>query len=281
MKKEIEVTLFIEQKVKLYDNGLIEVKSYKKPIEKLKEGYEPLEDDNSLGRVSSSKINDREVRKDSLFRSKKILMDYAYENERYFISFVTLTFSENISIIENANNDFRKFVTSMRRTFSDFKYLGVPEFQKRGAVHYHLLTNLTPGSELCPLQEGQKDKYDVKYWNYGFSSVFDLKSTDEKFNIALYITKYLTKDFDSRLFGRTKVLKSNNLDKPLEIDIQRTDNTYNLSQRFIDKNELFYSEKEVISNRKYSVPFVLTSCKTTHDNVEKLKKLYKEGNENE
>lgn len=276
MKKEIEVTSFIGQKVKLFNNGLIEIKEYAVPIRKIKDGYEPIDNDVSIDYKSSVPKTKEEntVRIDSLYRSKRILMDYAFENENEFCSFITLTFKENLSDISNANKKFKTFISSVRRDFSDFKYLGVPEFQKRGAVHYHLLTNLKTGSSLCPLQKGCHDKYDVKHWIYGFSSVFDLTKTDEKFNVALYISKYLTKDFDNRFFGHTKVLKSNNLKKPLEIELDINDLNFKLAKSFINENDLSCVEKEIFPQKKYAIPFILTTCKTTFENVDKLKELF-------
>lgn len=276
MKREIEVTSFIGQKVKLFDNGLIEIKDYKNPIRKIKDGYELVENETFLDhKVSIPKTeNENNVRLDSLYRSKRILIDYAYENEKDFYSFITLTFKKNIKDISIANNKFNIFVSSIRREFPDFKYLGVPEFQKRGAVHYHLLTNLEAGSPLCPLQDGKSNVYDVKYWSYGFSSVFDLTSTDDKFNIALYISKYLMKDFSNRLFGHKKVLKSNNLKKPLEIELEVNDTNFDLAKSFINDNEISFVEKEIVPQKKYSIPFILTSCKTSSENVRKLKGLF-------
>ncbi|NCC55297.1 MAG: hypothetical protein EOM11_07445, partial [Erysipelotrichia bacterium] len=243
----------VEQKVKLFDNGLIEIRKYKSPILKIKQGYEKedfvdCESVNSKGRQSSQlfddEIENKKVSSSSLARSISLLHDYANANESEWLTFITLTFAENIIDINLANKKFNCFVKCMRRSFPDFKYLGVPEFQKRGAVHYHLLTNLVKGSELLPLQKGTNDKYDVKYWSYGFSSVFDLKNTDDNFNVVAYICKYFYKDFDNRLFGRTKILKSNNLKKPLVYEYERNDFNNNLANSFIESKDLEYTEKE-------------------------------------
>lgn len=275
---EVHATSFIEQKVKLFDNGYIEIKDYKKPIIKLKKGYENIDNEKyTKGRQSSMLINNKKenkkVESSSLSRSVTILRDYANANEKEWLTFITLTFKENIIDINLANKKFNHFTKCMKRKYPDFKYLGVPEFQKRGAVHYHLLTNLVKGSDLLPLQENTDDKYDVKYWNYGFSSVFDLKETDDNFNVVAYICKYFYKDFDNRLFGRTKVLKSNNLKKPLVLEFEQNDNDFNLAKSFIESNDLDHNEKEIIPKHNYAIPFKLTTCKTTTDIVEKLKQL--------
>ena len=101
----------------------------------------------------------------------------------------------------------------------------VPEFQKRGAVHYHLLTNLDvensdiiiPQREFTEKQklemtEAQRKKCkDVKYWKYGFSNV---QNIDDIKNVVGYISKYMTKDIDNRLWGKRRYLASHNLKRP-------------------------------------------------------------------
>ncbi|MGM9458151.1 rolling circle replication-associated protein, partial [Lacticaseibacillus rhamnosus] len=56
--------------------------------------------------------------------------------------FVTFTFAENVKDIDQANREWKKFVQRLRRRYGDFKYLSVIEFQKRGAVHYHMISDL-------------------------------------------------------------------------------------------------------------------------------------------
>ena len=70
--------------------------------------------------------------------------------------------------------------------------------------------------------------YDVKYWKYGFTSAFDLKLADDRFNVSLYVCKYLYKDIDSRLFGRKKIMHSRNLQLP-KVATMLHSNTYLLS----------------------------------------------------
>lgn len=147
-------------------------------------------------------------------RSKFNLQRLVKANEKEFKTFITLTFKENIIDIEIANKQFRYWRDSMQRAYKNFKYVCVPEFQKRGAVHYHLLTNLDikENSDLILLQDGKNNQYDVKYWRHGFSSVFDLKNM----NVVGYISKYMTKDIDNRLFGKKRYFNSKNLIVPKE-----------------------------------------------------------------
>jgi len=98
-------------------------------------------------------------------RSKFQLQRLVKANESEFKTFITLTFVENITCVEQANIMFDNWRRSIKRVKSDFKYVCVPEFQKRGAVHYHLLTNLDIKNDynIITLQKGKLKMYDVKY----------------------------------------------------------------------------------------------------------------------
>lgn len=88
-------------------------------------------------------------RLDSLMRTWQIMSDVAEANDTVWKSFITLTFAENITDLNEANKRFHVYVVQMARRCKDFgfefQYIGVPEFQKRGAVHYHLVTNVQLG----------------------------------------------------------------------------------------------------------------------------------------
>ena len=206
--------------IRLYDSPIMRKRSNLEPEVKLASVIKAIET-----RQENKKDKDNQIiRSDSLSRTRQLLIDYACQNNNAWKSFVTLTFADNengiVSDIAYANKKFNSWCLSMRRSYPDFKYLGVPEFQKRGAIHYHLFTNIEVGSSLLPNQIDKKtgivepNKYDAKYWKLGFTSAFSLASVDDNFNIALYILKYLYKDIDNRLWGNRKILKSSNLSKP-------------------------------------------------------------------
>ncbi|MFR2585199.1 MAG: hypothetical protein ACLTAK_01375 [Bacilli bacterium] len=170
--------------------------------------------------------------KKNIDRSKFQLQRLIKANENKFKTFITLTFSDNLKSIEEANKKFDIWRTKIKSIYKDFSYVCVPEFQKRGAVHYHLLTDLEIENEyqyirrnkltkvkLILPQEGKNSQFDVKYWSYGFTSVFNVKDI----NIVGYLSKYMTKDIDNRLFGKRRYLCSNNLIKPNEYYINLYD----------------------------------------------------------
>lgn len=121
--------------------------------------------------------------------------------------FFTLTFKDNVTDLKFANNEFHNFNRRMnyyckKHGYDKFEYIAVPEFQKRGAVHYHLLCNLpyTKASEL------------EKVWGNGFIKINKIDNVD---NVGAYITKYMTKDYDDeRLVGNRCYFTSQGLKEP-------------------------------------------------------------------
>ena len=85
------------------------------------------------------------------------------------------------------------------------KYIAVIEFQKRGAIHYHVMLN-TP---YIPQEEIQN------LWRNGFVFINKIDNVD---NLGDYIVKYMTKDTaHKRLQGEKAYFCSRNLEKPFEI----------------------------------------------------------------
>lgn len=161
---------------------------------------------NKKSRDSPTKIEEKKI-----IRSKIELERLVKSNINEFKTFITLTFKDNVEDIDYANKKFNSWRTRIKRKKNDFKYVCVPEFQKRGAVHYHLLTNIDINEiELIIPQLGHNSMYDVYGWIHGFSSVFSISDI----NVVGYLSKYMTKDIDNRLFGKRRYLYSQNLTSP-------------------------------------------------------------------
>lgn len=134
--------------------------------------------------------------------------------------FITLTFAENMTDIEQANYEFKKFIQKLQRrqkktTDIPFKYVAVIEFQKRGAIHYHMICNydLTWGSSQ-DLQE--KERKLAKVWGHGFVDIKDISHVD---NTGAYLIKYMSKDqIDERLEGKKRYFFSRTCEQPQEIE---------------------------------------------------------------
>lgn len=212
--------------------------------------------DNTRSKINkkdrNSKINIKKIDTDNLYKIdrveevKPILLSNAIRsnlncqriakaNKDYWETFITLTFSENLTDIVQANKIFGNWASNIRKLKKDFKYIAVPEFQKRGAVHYHVLSNLGIEDKEIILKQQKKtgkavkydDLYDVRYWSKGFARVDFIKNDYKK--IYGYICKYMTKDIDNKLFGKHRYFNSQNLIKPKE-EYLNLDNPLHLAQ---------------------------------------------------
>lgn len=118
--------------------------------------------------------------------------------------FLTITFAENVTDLDFAHYEFDKFVKRLKTRFGEFRYISVIEFQKRGAIHFHLLCNL-PYVDVNELRT---------VWRNGFIKLNRIDNVD---NVGAYVTKYMTKDnLDERLIGRKCYSMSKGLNKPQE-----------------------------------------------------------------
>lgn len=241
-------------RLKVYGDR-VEVTQYSSSIGLIKEEFKSLNNRSYKKKEKGTGT----IREDSLNRSYSNLIDLAIMNHKDFKSFITLTFSENITDLTFANSEFNKWTTKVKRVFKDFSYLCVPEFQKRGAVHYHLMTNLDTSvhDNIISLQDGTDNMYDVKYWNNGFTSVFDLKLTDDNFSVALYLGKYFWKDIDSRLFGRRKIMSSRNLKKPevLKFDSKEVEKL----EKYLNGKKLLKPKKTIVNGSDYGPDVLVIS----------------------
>lgn len=132
--------------------------------------------------------------------------------------FMTLTFRENLQDVEAANKCFTDFVRALNRDLKKkgkpkMRYIAVIEFQKRGAIHYHMICDLMgfPSKRLWELWKSATRQYD---------GGVDIKNIRQVDNIGAYVTKYMVKDLekvDDRLIGKKAYQRSLNLDKPKQI----------------------------------------------------------------
>lgn len=104
--------------------------------------------------------------------------------------FWTLTFAENITDLKTANSEFTKF--NKRLSFylygvrkNVLKYICIPEFQKRGAVHFHVLYFNLPYIE--------KDKFQ-NIWGNGWTWVESVSKKEDIIDFASYVAKYINKE---------------------------------------------------------------------------------------
>jgi len=185
------------------NSKLIRDREYEKEIPELTK----IDTDNLYKKERVSKNELRSISLTNAIRSKLACQRLAKSNMDKWETFITLTFEDNITNISEANKIFHTWVCNVRKLKKDMMYVAVPEFQKRGAVHYHILSNL--GIKDTNIILPQKEKkgnakacnqlFDVKYWNKGFARVDFIKGDE---------------DIDNRLFGKHRYMYSQNLNKP-------------------------------------------------------------------
>ena len=129
--------------------------------------------------------------------------------------FITLTFKDNVRDIEYADKEFKNFIKRFKYKFKldSLRYIAVREFQKRGAIHYHMICdwkqNLIFEDEIREFERLLGEKI----WKHGF---VDIKQLDHVDNVGAYIIKYMTKGVAVEFFKGKKIyLCSKGLDRPL------------------------------------------------------------------
>lgn len=140
----------------------------------------------------------------SLNRARQSIYRMVEANKGIKNSFFTLTFRENITDLKFANREFSKFVMRLRFFYPALKYLAVPEFQKRGAVHFHMVLFDSPYLHWKKL---------TNLWGLG---MIDIQKSKNILVLGAYVAKYLKKNMtDLRLLGQKSYFTSRNLIRPL------------------------------------------------------------------
>lgn len=152
-------------------------------------------------------------------------------------SFLTLTMRDLVDL-EHANRELSMFFQKLKRRHKAVKYVCVPEWQKRGAVHYHALVWGLPMEMACvPSKQFYRDsigKLKRKHicedgygcerqtrvlshlWGLGF---VDLFQTDGSYKISGYLAKYMYKTMaDKRLAGKKAYSCSRGLIRPVVLN---------------------------------------------------------------
>lgn len=170
---------------------------------------------NRCGRAGKGKLSEQERvqnRLVALVRARRELRRIINSNFNRWgelSKFVTLTFRNNVFDLQLANKHFRSFIKRLNYAVfktkdSVAKYTAVVEFQKRGAVHYHVVFYNLPYIAKEDLE---------RIWGHGFVDIHVIDNVD---NVGAYVSKYLTKsNFDERLRGHKCYFNSRGLKKPI------------------------------------------------------------------
>ena len=185
-------------------------------------------------------------RSDNVSRARRRVFEIAKCNN--FELFVTLTLdSERIDRynVEEVKKAVRKWLNNMTQR-KGIKYLLVPELHEDGALHFHAL--ITKGS-LKLIDSGHKDKkghtvYNLPQWKYGFSTAIETYGDFD--GACKYISKYITKDTDKKIFGQFYLSGGKGLVLEPQTEL------YNLD--FLEFGHLKQYSCEVLPDRKFVYP---------------------------
>ena len=195
----------------IVSGNIVEVYDYEKTMFKGK--------NSSGGRHHTDSENSEKNREITLNRARKDIRRLINSNVGKYgemAKFITLTFADNITDVEVANYEFKKFIQRLNYDVFNskkaiLKYTVVPEVQKRGAIHYHCVFYNMPYVKHAKLRE---------LWDYGDEvekGSVNVKKIEHVDNIGAYVCKYLTKDTSTAFEGKKSYFNSRGLYKPEEI----------------------------------------------------------------
>lgn len=198
--------------IEVYNYEVERYRGYKrKPIKKKDK---PLLIDYETGEILDSRIESRER---SNIRARNHLRRLILANFDRNSKFLTLTFRKNVTDLTEANECFKQFVQNINRELkkknkkSKLSYVAVVEYQKRGAIHYHIICNLTY-MRVEVIRDCWRRAVKEREGN------IDLKNIKHVDNVGAYVVKYMTKaDADERLIGKKLYQTSRGLKKPIEV----------------------------------------------------------------
>ncbi len=229
-----------------YENGSFEIRQYSNPVNAVYDGetsvtpifqtgkkrkvnleYNPFTDEMEKLRT----IEDAErSAKNSLNRTKQNI--YKFSRQADWEYFITLTFDgskvNRYDFDECMNKANKWFNNQKARKSPDLKYLFVPEQHKDGAWHIHGV--IADVGEMSFADSGRvaigekayrrsdvnsefATIYNLSGWRFGFSTATRVR---DKYKVASYITKYITKDLCESTFGKKRYYRSRNIPEPLE-----------------------------------------------------------------
>ena len=131
---------------------------------------------------------------DSMQRSKKNLIDYAFNNQ--WTHFATFTVNSELCdrrSLAACNKKIGTMLNQFRRYFCEgFRYMIVPEKHEDGAFHYHGLVTFPEGQEFTPVRVKGRTLNTIDYFTefLGYNSFSLIKN---QIKAAKYITKYIDK----------------------------------------------------------------------------------------
>jgi REP element-mobilizing transposase RayT len=150
-----------------------------------KDRYVRLDTGEIFDFVKSENRSDNENSLRQTFKKLRYLINNNFKGDPNELH-ITMTYAENMTDPERLYNDFKRFMTRLRRKYPgrSIDYLNVVEPQQRGAWHVHMLIKF---NDMESIYISNKELADL--WEQGFITIKSLKNVD---NIGAYLSAYLT-----------------------------------------------------------------------------------------
>lgn len=134
-------------------------------------------------------------------------------NPQWPPALMTLTMRDIVDI-SDAYKLYTAFGRKLKKHYGDeIAWIAVPEFQKRGAVHFHVLLFNFHDSHI---KSERRTRRMAGYWGHGF---VDLVKTDGSEKLSGYLAKYMSKAMsDHRLVGKRAYSASRNVLRPVSLN---------------------------------------------------------------
>lgn len=229
----------------IVSGNVVEVYNYENRI------WFDFKDSDKMGRIVCDNQETKKANREKILnRARTNIRRLVNCNVQKNSKFITLTFKDNITDIKTANYEFMKFIQRLKYKLNkNFKYLTVIEFQKRGAVHYHIIF----------FDIAYISNYDLtNIWGNG---ILKINRIEDVTNVGAYVCKYMSKDNgDARLIEQKCYFTSKNLKQPIEIksDTVRQKKISPLEKdlkgRIANYTQSFINEYNSIDYKQYILP---------------------------
>lgn len=199
-------------------------KIYDKPI--------LIPDNNGQRGIRGQAKNREKSIRQSMSRTKEKIFGYVMANNFEYWATQTFNFKkvDRYDLDEIVKRYNQKLYNLKKRNYPALKWLIVPENHKDGAWHLHMFISGIPQDKIVYSGYNyfnKKKRFFRKVYNwvdtidYGFNDYIYIGDIDdiERYKIALYMTKYITKDLATIRFNKKMFWSSKGLLKSLKTNI--------------------------------------------------------------
>lgn len=199
-----------ELQVNWYDYGISTKEKKERNNESDKRNIKTSKQSNLSSEQSSKTTVEINNKVRSTRRTKQSIYNISRSNEWEY--FATFTYELDRYDYGSCKSRLQSYLQNLRkRKCEGLEYLAVPEQHKDGAYHFHALLKGVTDEVICDSYE--KGKFMLINWNYGISQLEPVKDTNR---VAMYITKYITKELVNDVKGRQRYLCSNGVKRAEE-----------------------------------------------------------------